>query len=76
MKKKNFWVLIYVKPNLVLSHFGGYGGGGGGGSQKIKVTQNGLKHIFVLEFLRSNEIFKIFTVSYNNTSQQATNKLY
>ena len=35
------------------------GGGGGGGVQKIKVAQNGMKHGLVLEFLRSDEIFKM-----------------
>ena len=30
-----------------------------GGGPKIKVAQNGMKHGLVLEFLRSDEIFKI-----------------
>ena len=33
----------------------------GGGGQKIKVDQNGVKHGLVLEFLRSDEIFKIWS---------------
>ena len=41
-------------------------GGGGGWGQKIKVAQNGLKDILVLEFLKLDEIFKI--------AQMATNK--
>ena len=43
--------------------FGGDDGSGGGGmgiwGQKIKVAQNSLKHILVLEFLKSDEIFEI-----------------
>ena len=35
--------------------------GGGGGGQKIKVAQNGMKHGLVLEFLRSDEIFEIWS---------------
>ena len=31
----------------------------GGGGPKIKVDQNGMKHGLVLEFLRSDEIFKM-----------------
>ena len=31
----------------------------GGGVQKIKVDQNGMKHGLVLEFFRSDEIFKM-----------------
>ena len=31
----------------------------GGGGPKIKVDQNGMKHGLLLEFLRSDEIFKI-----------------
>ena len=59
---KNFWTTFffanlaqtYVKPNLVLSHLGlGVQG------PKIKVAQNGLKHILVLELLKSDAIFKI-----------------
>ena len=34
-------------------------GDGGGRGPKIKVAQNGLKHILVLEFLKSNEICKV-----------------
>ena len=45
-------------------------GGGGGGGQKIKVAQNGGEHGLVLEFLRSNEIFKIW--SEKLTGQQAS----
>ena len=39
----------------------GGGGGGGGGGPKIKVAQNGMKHGLVLEFLRSDEIFEIWS---------------
>ena len=46
------------------------GGGGGGGGQKIKVAQNGVKHGLVLEFLRSDEIFEIW--SEKLTGQQAS----
>ena len=39
--------------------FSGYGGGvGGSGVKKIKVAQNDLKHILVLEFLRTDEFLK------------------
>ena len=41
-----------------------------GGGQKIKVAQNGVKHGLVLEFLRSDEIFKIW--SEKLTGQQAS----
>ena len=44
--------------------------GGGGGGQKIKVAQNGVKHGLVLEFLRYDEIFEIW--SENLTGQQAS----
>ena len=40
-----------------------------GGGQKIKVAQNGVKHGLVLEFLRSDEIFEIW--SKKLTGQQA-----
>ena len=56
---KKSLVLIYIKPNLVLSHFRWLWWRGGGGCQKIKVAQNDPKHILVLEFLKSDEIFKI-----------------
>ena len=35
--------------------------GGGGGFPKIKVDQNGMKHGLILEFLRSDEIFEIWS---------------
>ena len=38
-----------------------------------KVAQNGLKHILVLEFLKSNEIFKISKVA---TNKQPANHTY
>ena len=44
--------------------------GGGRGGQKIKVDQNGVKHGLVLEFLRSDEIFEIW--SEKLTGQQAS----
>ena len=47
-------------------------GGGGGGGQKIKVAQNGVKHGLVLESLRSDEIFEIW--SEKLTGQQASNQ--
>ena len=57
---KNFFsVQTYVKPNLVFSKFPLCWGGGGG--PKIKVAQNGVKHGLVLEFLRSDEIFEIWS---------------
>ena len=45
----------------MLSHFQWlwWGGGGGGLGLKDKVAQNGLKHILVLDFLSSDEIFEI-----------------
>ena len=45
-----------------------------GGGQKIKVAQNGVKHGLVLEFLRSDEIFKIW--SEKLTGQQASKAAY
>ena len=47
---------------------------GGGGGQKIKVDQNGMKHGLVLEFLRSDEIFEIW--SEKLTGQQASKQAY
>ena len=44
-------------------------GDGGIWGQKIKVAQNSLKHILVLEFLKSDEIFEF---SWVVTSKQAT----
>ena len=59
VRSKKFWVLnrlIYMKPNMVFSHFWWWGGLG---VKEIKVVQNGVKHVFVLQFLRSNDIFEI-----------------
>ena len=42
----------------------------GGRGQKIKVPQNDVKHGLVLEFLRSDEIFEIW--SKNLMGQQAS----
>ena len=42
---------------------------------KIKVAQNGLKHILVLEFLISDEIWKIeffFVTVHTQTDNQST----
>ena len=36
-------------------------GGGGGGSKNPKLLTNGMKHGLVLEFLRSDEIFEIWS---------------
>ena len=46
---------------------------GVGGGQKIKVDQNGMKHGLVLEFLRSDEIFEIWSEKLmgRQTSKQA-----
>ena len=63
-----FSVRTYVKPNLVFSKISFTVGGGGG--PKIKVDQNGMKHGLVLEFLRSNEIFEIWSEKF--TGQQAS----
>ena len=52
--------------------FSGVGGVGVFGGPKIKVAQNGLKRILVLEFLRSNEIFEILC-KWAQPSIQATN---
>ena len=51
LKKK--MVRICIKSNLLLSHWGGVLG------PKIKVAQNDLKHILILDLLRSDEVFKI-----------------
>ena len=56
--KKIFSVRTYVKPNLVFSKISFMLRGGG---QKIKVDQNGMKHGLILEFLRSDEIFEIWS---------------
>ena len=56
--EKKLLVLIYIKPYLVLFHFLWLWWKRGLQGQKIKVAQNGLKHISVLEFLRSNNILK------------------
>ena len=52
--KKKISVQTYVKPNLVLSQIPFMMGGRG--AAKKKVAQNGLKHVLILEFLRSDEI--------------------
>ena len=63
LKKKNlkkkffFLVWTYIKPNVVFSKIPFTLGGG----PKIKVAQNGVKHGLVLEFLRSDEIFEIWS---------------
>ena len=36
------------------------GGGGEGEAKKIKFTQDGVKHVLVLEFLRSEQICEFF----------------
>ena len=61
---KNFFCpnLRQVKSG-VISFSVDNGGECGGLRQKIKVAHNDLKHISVLEFLRSDEIFKILSVS-------------
>ena len=38
----------------------------GGGPPKIKVPQNIMKHILVLEFVNSNEIIEFWLLSPNN----------
>ena len=43
---------------------------GGGGVPKIKVDQNGMKHGLVLEFLRSDEIFKMEGGSKNQSCSE------
>ena len=44
-----------------------------GGGQKIEVAQNGVKHGLVLEFLRSDEIFEIWSEKLTGaTSKQAS----
>ena len=60
-KKIFFLVRTYVKPNVVFSKIPFTPGGGGGVCPKIKVAQNGVKHGLVLEFLRSDEIFEIWS---------------
>ena len=59
LKKIFFLVRTYVKPNVVFSKIPFTPGSGGG--PKIKVAQNGVKHGLVLEFLRSDEIFEIWS---------------
>ena len=54
MKSEMKRVRKCIEPNLVRTK-----SGGGGRGPKIKVAQNGLKHIFLLEFLKSDEILKI-----------------
>ena len=64
--KKIFSVQTYVKPNLVFSKISFMLGG----DQKIKVDQNGVKHGLVLEFLRSDEIFKMGGGSKNQSCSE------
>ena len=71
--KKNFgqkiWTKIFfgvqtcIKENLVLSYFPRWGVGWGSRDKKIKVAQNGVKHVLILEFLRSDEILEILCAS-------------
>ena len=65
ISKKIFSVRTYVKPNLVFSKISFYVG-----VQNSKFAQNGVKHGLVLEFLRSDEIFEIW--SEKLTGQQAS----
>ena len=48
-KKQFFWVQLYIKLNLVLSHFWWFmvEGVGSGVKKKPKIAQNDLKHILV-----------------------------
>ena len=48
-----------MKPILVKTKSSWGWGGGVREATKDKVAQNGLKHILVSEFLKSNEIFEI-----------------
>ena len=79
---ENFFFLVwtYVKPNLVLSQVPFTDGGGKGGPQK-KVAQNELKHILVLEFLRSDDFLGVVwewggvqKVTSKQARQQASNQ--
>ena len=47
--------------------------GGGGGGSKIDVAHNGLKHILVFEFLKSDEIFEIGSGSDHKQASNRTN---
>ena len=52
------------------------GGGGGLGSElkkKIKVAQNSMKHVLVLEIFKSDEIFKILLVAIYKQPYKHTN---
>ena len=72
--RKKCCVLFYVKPNLVLSQ--NSGGGGGEGGSKMEVAQNDLKHVLVLEFVKSDEIFKILCWSHQLSNQTYTHHSY
>ena len=68
-EKKFFWrgvLNLYQAISGVFSFWLG-GGVGGGGGPKFKVAQNVLTHILVLEYLKSNEIFK--SIKCSNWSQ-------
>ena len=47
----------------------------GGWCLKVKVAQNGLKHILALEFLKSGDILNIFVTVYGRMDRQTTNQL-
>ena len=51
---------------------GGEGSGMEVWGQKIKVAQNDLKHILVLEFLRSNKNFRNFVSGHKQSINQTT----
>ena len=58
MKSEIKGVRKCIVPNLQETKSKSVGGVGMGGL-KVKVTENGLKHILVLEFLKSDQIYEI-----------------
>ena len=66
-------VWICMKSNLVLSHSFFLEGGGGRLVSNIKVAQNGLKHIVVLEFLIPMKFSKLH--KWPQASNLTTNQL-
>ena len=75
-KTLNKIFFFFLNPNWHQAKSGVFSwwvvGGGGGGiwGKKIKIAQNGLKHVLILEFLKFNEIFWNFV--FDLTTKQAS----
>ena len=63
-----------IKPNLVRTKSSQWWWlGGGVGVPKIKVAQNGLKHMLALDILKSDDIFEIEVILEAATSKHPSN---